>query len=123
ASVFDVAPTIAALLDLPVDRRSTGAVIAAAFPSLAAPPRKDLSGTPVRRIEAESVTEKQAGEYAARLRSLGYLSGSEPAKLAPIGGDHPGLTETAWNNLGVYLRDNTKDLSGARAAFEKAVAL
>jgi predicted AlkP superfamily phosphohydrolase/phosphomutase/tetratricopeptide (TPR) repeat protein len=122
-SVFDVAPTIAALLDLPVDRRATGAVIAAAFPSLAAPPRRDLSATPVLRLAAEDVSEKQAGEYAARLRSLGYLSGSEPARLAPTGGDRPGLTETAWNNLGVYLRDNTKDLSGAAADFEKAVTL
>ena len=113
ASVFDVEPTIAALLDLPVDRRSSGKALRAAFPGIADPPRKDLVGTvPVRRIAAEAMSEKGASDYAQKLKSLGYLSGSEPAKLAPIGGDRPGLTEVGWNNLGVYLRDNTKDLAG-----------
>jgi predicted AlkP superfamily phosphohydrolase/phosphomutase/Tfp pilus assembly protein PilF len=124
ASVFDVEPTIAALLDLPVDRRSSGKVLRAAFPGIADPPRKDLVETvPVRRIAAEAMSETGASDYAQKLKSLGYLSGSEPAKLAPIGGDRPGLTEVGWNNLGVYLRDNTKDLAGAETALQKSIEL
>ncbi|HEY1435391.1 MAG TPA: alkaline phosphatase family protein, partial [Thermoanaerobaculia bacterium] len=50
ATVFDVAPTVSALLGLPVDRRATGSVVRAAFPDLAGPARKDLSAVPVRRL-------------------------------------------------------------------------
>ena len=124
ASVFDVEPTIAALLDLPIDRRARGSVLRAAFPGIPDPPRRDLLATvPVRRVQAESVSEKGASDYAQKLKSLGYLSGSEPTKLAPIGGDRPGLTEVGWNNLGVYLRDNTKDLAAAEADLKKSVEL
>ncbi|HTR01922.1 MAG TPA: alkaline phosphatase family protein [Thermoanaerobaculia bacterium] len=124
ASVFDLAPTVAALLDLPVDRRVRGRVLREALPDLTVPPRRDLFDTlVVRRIQAEGLSEKEANEYARRLQSLGYLSGSEPAKLAPTGGERPGLTEVGWNNLGVYLRDNTKDFAAAEAAFQRAMAL
>lgn len=125
ASVFDMAPTVAALLELPVDSREPGKPIAAAFTSLPkAAPRRDLFGAvPVRRVKADAMSEKEASEYAARLRSLGYLSGGEPEKLAPAGGDRPGLTEGGWNNLGLYLRETRKDLAGAEAAFQKALSL
>jgi hypothetical protein len=124
ASMFDMAPTLAALLDLPVDRRLTGTPIRAAFTDLPAPPRKDLFGSvPVRRLAEEKMSEKEASEFAQRLRSLGYLSGGEPARLEPTGGDRPGLTEGGWNNLGVYLRENTKDLAAAESAFQKSLAL
>jgi len=124
ASVFDLAPTVAALLDLPIDRRAPGRVLREAFSDLVAPPRRDLFGTvAVRRVQTEGLSEKEASEYARRLQSLGYLSGSEPARLAPGGGERPGLTEVGWNNLGVYLRDNTKDFSSAEAAFQKSIAL
>jgi Flp pilus assembly protein TadD len=33
------------------------------------------------------------------------------------------MTEGAWNNLGVYLRDTRRDLAGAQGAFQKALAL
>ena len=124
ASVFDLAPTVSALLELPVDRRAAGRPIGGAFASLAAPPRKDLDERiAVRRLQGEALSEKDADEYARRLKSLGYLSGSEPARLAPTGGERPGMTEVAWNNLGVYLRDNTKDFSSSEAAFRKSIAL
>jgi predicted AlkP superfamily phosphohydrolase/phosphomutase len=124
ATVFDVAPTVAALCGLPVDRSLRGSVIRRGFTDLPTPPRKDLFGTiPVRRVEAAAMSEKEVSEYAQRLRALGYLSGGEPEKLAPSGGDRPGMTEGAWNNLGLYLRDNTKDLAGAEAAFRKALEL
>ncbi len=124
ATVYDIAPTIAALLGLPVDRAVRGGVIRGAFPDVPAPTKKDVFGTvDVRRVQAETMSDKDASDYAERLRNLGYLSGSEPAKLAPSGGERPGLTEGGWNNLGVYLRENGKDLGSAEKAFRKALEL
>jgi len=125
ASVFDVEPTVAALLGLPVDRRSTGRVLKEAFDGLTTPARKDMSGITVRRLEAEAMSEKDASEYTKKLLALGYLSGSEPGKLAPIGGDRPGLTEGAWNNLGLYLskEGGRENLVAAEKAFHKALEL
>ncbi len=125
ATVFDVEPTVAALLGLPVDRRAAGSVVKGAFPGLAAPVRKDLSGIPVRRVAAEPLSEKEASEYSKRLLALGYLSGGEPGQLAPSGGNRPGLTEGAWNNLGLYLSVNREkaDFTAAEAAYEKALEL
>jgi predicted AlkP superfamily phosphohydrolase/phosphomutase len=124
ASVFDVAPTVAALLNLPVDRSEAGKPIAAAFEDLPVPAREPLFGKiAVRRVESAAPSARDADEYARRLKSLGYLAGSEVPRLAPTGGDRPGLTEVGWNNLGVYLRDNTKDSRNAEAAFRKAIDL
>jgi Flp pilus assembly protein TadD len=69
------------------------------------------------------VTSEKADEYAMKLIALGYLSPSETRPLAASGGDRPGPTEGAWNNLGVYLRDSRRDFVGAQAAFEKSLAL
>ena len=77
----------------------------------------------VRRVASEAVTAEKADEYVSKLIALGYLSPSETRALAPSGGDRPGMTEGAWNNLGVYLRDTRKDLPAARSAFEKSLAL
>jgi predicted AlkP superfamily phosphohydrolase/phosphomutase/Flp pilus assembly protein TadD len=124
ASVFDLAPTVAALAGLPIDRRSSGSLLRAAFPEIQAPARKDLFGSvPVRRLATEAMSEKDASEYAKGLRALGYLSGAEPEKLAPSGGSAPGVTEGGWNNLGVYFRETTKNLGAAEAAFQKALEL
>ena len=125
ASVFDLAPTVAALLGLPIERRASGGVVRAAFPDLAAPPRRDLSAVPVRRLAAEQMSEKDANEYTQKLLALGYLSGGEPGKLAPSGGDRPGMTEGAWNNLGIYFSVNPgkTDLARAEAAYKKSLAL
>jgi Flp pilus assembly protein TadD len=125
ASVFDVPATVSALLGLPVDRRAPGTPIRAAFERLPSPERRDLTGVPVRRLEATGMSEKDASEYAKKLMALGYLSGSEPGRLAPSGGDRPGLTESAWNNLGLYLCGNPGkvDLAAAEAAYRKALEL
>jgi predicted AlkP superfamily phosphohydrolase/phosphomutase/Tfp pilus assembly protein PilF len=125
ATVFDVAPTVAALLGLPVDRQAEGSPIRAGFRDLAGPPRKDLAAEiPVRRLAAEQISEKEASEYAKKLMALGYLSGGEPGMLAPSGGDRPGMTEGAWNNLGLYLSRNGKSNSArAEEAYRKALAL
>jgi len=124
ASVFDLAPTVAALSGIPVDRRMSGRVLREAFPGTASPERRDLFETvAVRRVAAEAPSAAEAGEYAARLRALGYLSGGESSRLAPPGGDRPGPTEKSWHNLGLYLRDTRKDFRAAEAAFQKALEL
>ncbi len=123
-TMFDPAPTVLALLRLPADRRMTGRPIAAAFPDLAAPVKKDLfEAVTVRRVPAEQMSEAERSEYTKKLLALGYLSGSEAKPLAPTGGDRPGMTEGAWNNLGLYERETAADLRAAREAFEKSLAL
>jgi predicted AlkP superfamily phosphohydrolase/phosphomutase len=124
AKILDVAPAVLALLGLPADRRMTGASLPDAFRDAAAPARADLFSTiSVRRVAAEAVSESQSDEYVRKLIALGYLSPSDARPLAPSGGDRPGMTEGAWNNLGVYLRDTRHQPADARAAFEKSLAL
>ena len=124
ASLFDVAPTVLALLDLPADRKMPGKPIAAAFADLPVKARTDdLAKIAVRRVPAEVMSSEQASEYTKKLLALGYLSPSEAKPLAPTGGDRPGLTEGAWNNLGVYFRETRKDFPAAKQAFEKSLAL
>ena len=122
AGLLDVAPTVLAILGLPADSKMTGRAIAGAWKDLPA-----LSGSvppvTVRRVAAEAVTAEKADEYVSKLIALGYLSPSDARALAPSGGDRPAMTEGAWNNLGVYLRDTRRDLQGARSAFEKSLAL
>lgn len=123
ASVFDVAPTVLALLGLPPDRAMRGKVVRA-FRDVASQPALDLfASVPVRRLAAEEMSDKEANEYAKKLIALGYISGSDAAPLAPTGGERPGMTEGAWNNLGLYYRETAVDIGAAREAFEKALAL
>jgi predicted AlkP superfamily phosphohydrolase/phosphomutase len=123
-SMFDVAPTMLALLDLPADRRMKGKAATAAFEGVSAPPRKDLFPTvAVRRVSAQPLSGEEASEYSKKLRALGYLTGSETQPIAPAGGDRPGMTEGAYNNLGVYLRETVGDLPAAEAALLKALEL
>ena len=124
ATLFDVAPTILALLELPQERRMTGKPIGSAFETLASAGRKDLfSGLTVRRVQMQAMTAEQANEYTKKLLALGYLSGAEAKSLAPVGGDAPGMTEGAWNNLGLYERDTLENYDRAQKSFEKALAL
>ncbi len=123
-SMFDVAPTALALLGLPQDRRMRGRPISEGFRDLGPPVRKDLfSGVAVRRVVAAPMSATEANEYSKKLLALGYLSGSEAKPLSPPGGDLPGMTEGAWNNLGLYLRETVENLPAAREAFEKSLAL
>ncbi len=126
ASLFDVAPTVLALLDLPADVRMPGRPIAAAFADLPSKEKtEELARTPVRRVPAQEMSAEQANEYTKKLLALGYLSASEarPLPASGGGGDRPGLTEGAWNNLGVYFRETAKNFPAAREAFEKSLAL
>jgi predicted AlkP superfamily phosphohydrolase/phosphomutase/tetratricopeptide (TPR) repeat protein len=125
ASVFDVEPTVAALLGLPVDRNARGSPLRSVFPDLADPPREDLATVSVRRLESAPMSEKETSEYAKKLMALGYLSGSSAATVAvPAGGNAPGLTEGAWDNLGLYLFYQGGDANATRAeeAYKKSLA-
>ena len=124
ATLLDVAPTVLALLGLPADPRMPGAPIRAAFPNLAGPPARPwLTETAVRRLAAAPVSPEAASDYARKLIALGYLSGADTQPVAAPGGVSPGLTEGAWNNLGVFLRDTRHEPRRAREAFERALAL
>jgi hypothetical protein len=135
ASIFDIAPTVSALLDLTVDRGMPGHAIPA-FADLAPPARVNAPGpilgargggvpplVDVRRVPAQKMSAEQSSEYAKKLLALGYLSPAETQPLAPTGGDRPGLTEGAWNNLGVYERETRKNFTAARQDFEKSLSL
>jgi predicted AlkP superfamily phosphohydrolase/phosphomutase len=123
-TMFDVAPTVLALLGAPRDRRMSGRAIVAAFRDLVPSPRSDLfPSLTVRRVFSVPPSEAEASEYAKKLLALGYLSGSDVKPLAPPGGDRPGMTEGAWNNLGLYFRETQKNLAAASDAFAKSLAL
>jgi predicted AlkP superfamily phosphohydrolase/phosphomutase len=122
ARILDIAPTVLALLGLPADPKMPGRAIAPVVRNRPAP-SGTLASAPVRRVASEAVTAEKADEYVSKLIALGYLSPSETRPLAPSGGDRPGMTEGAWNNLGVYLRDTRRDAAAARSAFEKSLAL
>ena len=77
ASLFDVAPTVLALLDLPADRKMPGKPITAAFADLPVKERADVLATiTVRRVPAQAMSPEQASEYTKKLLALGYLSPS-----------------------------------------------
>ena len=123
-TMFDPAPTVLALLGVSADRTMPGKPIASAFRNLTAAPRTDaFSRVTVRRVAADEMSPAQASEYTKKLLALGYLSGSEARPLAPTGGAEPGMTEGAWNNLGLYERETSGNLAAARVAFDKALAL
>ncbi len=122
ASILDVAPTVLALLNLPADKSVPGHLISA-FGDVTPLPRGNLPPLLVRRVPAEKMSAEQSSEYARKLLALGYLSPSETQPLAPTGGDRPGLTEGAWNNLGVYERETRKNFAAARQDFEKSLSL
>ena len=124
ASIFDIAPTVCALLDLPVDSKMSGRAQLAAFTGLAAPARRDLfASVDVRRLPASAPKAAEADEYARKLRALGYLSGSESKAVAvPSEGKWPGRTEGAWNNLGIIQRESGH-LDEAERSFKEALRI
>lgn len=107
ASVYDIAPTVAALLDIPVDPRMKGKPLLTWFPRATSPRREDVfAKVAVRRIAAAAPTAAESDEYAKKLRALGYLTGAE-SRSSPSSqrGPWPGRTEGAWNNLGLFERE------------------
>ncbi len=124
ARLLDVAPTVLALEGLPADRRMLGSPIAAASAALPSLGRTDeRSRISVRRVAATALSAEQSSEYAKKLLALGYLSPGETRPLSAPEGDRPGMTEGAWNNLGMYYRETKKDFVAARSAFEESLRL
>ncbi len=122
ASVYDLAPTISALMHLPQDPKMSGKALLSLFSGVSPPVRSDvLAETTVRRLAAAGPSPSERSEYAAKLRALGYLTGSESrtASVLPEG-PGPGRTEGAWNNLGLFQREKG-DLEDAERSFREAL--
>ena len=122
-SVFDLAPTVLGLLDLPAGPGLKGTPIPV-FRDLK-PVRRSGTMPAVRRVAAAPVGAASAAEYEQKLRALGYLSGgaSPEPKASPASGGGPGRTESAYNNLGLYEREVVGDLRAAEADFRRALAM
>jgi tetratricopeptide (TPR) repeat protein len=123
--VFDVAPTILALLGLPPDARMEGSPVGAAFARLEPLPAERLfERTRVTRVAAEPVSSAEAQESVRKLVALGYVSATDAAaRPAAAAGPGSGMTEGAWNNLGLYEREVKKNPAEAERDFRKALAI
>jgi predicted AlkP superfamily phosphohydrolase/phosphomutase/Flp pilus assembly protein TadD len=124
ASIYDIAPSVLALLGLPVDPKMSGRPLLADFTGVEAPPRRELYGAvKVRRLPASAPPAAEAEEYARKLRALGYLSGSESKSVPTLPeGPWPGRTEGAWNNLGILQRESGS-LEEADRSFREALRI
>ena len=127
ASVFDMAPTVLALLGLPADPAMPGRPVLGAFRDVSPPAKaKVLASCRVERVPSSAISPERASEFTKKLRALGYLSGGEdssPAVAPAPGAARPGITEGGYNNLGLYERDTRHDLRAAEADFRKALEI
>lgn len=138
ASVYDVAPTIAAALGIPADESWSGKPLPGAPPAVGLPPVEyaGLTVLPAEQFGAEVAGAAQDREFLDKLRALGYLGGDgeqpivkpetaagasapQPQPPAPSGGAR---TRGELNNLGV-LKINQKEYSEAEALLREAIAL
>jgi tetratricopeptide (TPR) repeat protein len=117
---MDLAPTVLALLELPVSPSMPGRARVDEFEGVPAPPKREAQKLEVRRVASAEASARDADEYAKKLIALGYLSPGQPSALTPTGGTTPGMTEGAWNNLGTYEMRTRHDAAAARRAFDKA---
>jgi predicted AlkP superfamily phosphohydrolase/phosphomutase len=121
-STFDVAPTLCALLGVPIDRSMSGAVVPVVHGLTSA--RSDIaSRVVVHTVPAAPVGARAADEYAKKLAALGYISARDAAASTAAAPASAGLTKGAWNNLGIYRLLSGHDPVGARRAFDEALRL
>ncbi len=137
ASVYDVAPTIAAALGIPADESWTGKPLPGS-PTPAALPAVDYSGLTVlpREQFGAEVALAQDPEFIAKLQALGYLGGDstvesvgssqssapvtpESTPASPASGVR---TRGELNNLAV-LKINEKEYEEAEALLREAIEL
>lgn len=114
ASVYDVAPTIAALLGLPAGRDWPGSPLPGCPPGRGEP----VSWTtlvPPESYRREGGAVQPSAEAVAQLKSLGYLEGAEGL------GQGGGSTEGELNNLGL-LHLEAKRYVEAEKAFQGSIA-
>ncbi len=128
ANVFDVAPLLCRLLGLPPDPRMKGKVPAALLGAGAPPGQKAVRWDAAFKVERAPITrnlaaEKKAGEeFAKKLVSLGYLSGtSAPVAAAAGGAGEVRMTPYGVSNIGVYYAESGR-VAESLPWFEKAIA-
>jgi Tfp pilus assembly protein PilF len=118
--VRQICPTLLAATGLPV-----GVEMPPPLPgSPAAPPSRISYAkyfSPLVPVAASATTSDAANEETAKLKALGYIASNDSGRA---GAGAKGATKTAdaWNNEGVH-RQSLHDVTGAIAAFEKAVEI
>ena len=122
ASVFDVEPTVAALLGIPVDRKAPGTARVEWFDGVASPRRTDLWARAEPPKFLPRVLPSAPSEYAKQLKALGYLSGAAGNRAAPIKGARPTPDEEGWLNLGAY-ENSIHQPEAALESFRKALSV
>ncbi|MEE8524902.1 MAG: alkaline phosphatase family protein [Thermoanaerobaculia bacterium] len=134
ASIYDVAPTVAALLGLPADVSWNGSVLPGCPPPTLAP----VDYLPL--VPPESYRQTDGGEapvdpeQIAKLRALGYIGGGSGPTTAPsssplpppASATSPGLGSTATrgqlNNLAV-VKINAEEYEEAERLLRRAIAM
>lgn len=120
ATVFDIEPTIAALLDLPVDRKEAGKARVEWFSGVEVPLKTELWARAPRAKFLPRVLPSAGNEYARQLTTLGYLGGGSGSRAAPLHGARPTPDEEGWLNLGVY-QNSIGQPDAAIGSFRKAL--
>ncbi|MFZ5788545.1 MAG: alkaline phosphatase family protein [Acidobacteriota bacterium] len=113
-SVFDVAPTVAALLGLPPGVGWRGRPLPGA-PRPAGDPLDWTALVPPESYRPGGVSARPSPEYIAQLKALGYIEGGEGS------GTGRGPTEGELNNLGLVHLE-AKRFEQAEKAFRDAIA-
>jgi Flp pilus assembly protein TadD len=123
ASVFDVAPTLCALLRLPPDPRMEGRVLEDLFrPGVLQPQAAEdwRRIAQVRRASVLPVSAAEADRSVQKLLALGYISPSQAAPAVREARPAEGVrTSGAWNNLGLFWKEQGRP-GKAREAFLRA---
>jgi predicted AlkP superfamily phosphohydrolase/phosphomutase/Flp pilus assembly protein TadD len=128
-SVFDVAPILCRLLGLPPDVRMKGRVPAGLLAAGAPAAKQAVAWDRTFKVERAALTrnlaaEKRAGEeFAKKLVSLGYLSGSSAQAPVAAGSGTGDVRMTPYGvaNIGVFYAESGR-VKEAVPWFEKAVA-
>jgi Flp pilus assembly protein TadD len=113
-SVYDVAPTVAALLGLPAGTGWRGKPLPGS-PAPTLPPVDWVALVPPESYRPAGGAARPSEEYIAQLKALGYLEGSEG------GGQGQGATEGELNNLGLVHLE-AKRYPEAERAFRDSIA-
>ncbi|MGH9442740.1 MAG: alkaline phosphatase family protein [Thermoanaerobaculia bacterium] len=120
ATVFDVEPTIAALLKIPVDRKEPGKALVDWFSGVEKPLKTNLWAQAPRAKFLPRILPAAPSEYVRQLTSLGYLGGGSGQRAAPLRGSRPTPDEEGWLNLGVY-ENSIHQPEAAIRSFRKAL--
>jgi Flp pilus assembly protein TadD len=124
-TLYDIAPTVLYASGLPVSREMPG------LPLLAALDRDFVMNTPLYAVDSYGPPQQSGGpaaprssmdeEMMARLRSLGYLSGSAAAGGSePGGAGEPRMAATYHANR-AFLRLEAGDMDGAAVEVQRAL--